>query len=73
MAAGETSTVTDRGGPRALLVPVAEADELSRGLADGWVVRRSRRGPGPARPRRPDPATPRSEEILAEDRGDLMQ
>jgi len=67
---GETFTVTDRGQPRALLVPVPGADELARGLADGWVTRRSAAAPGPAAPARPEPGTPRSEEILAEGRGD---
>jgi prevent-host-death family protein len=38
VAAGETFTVTDRGQPRALLVPLPGADELARGLAEGWVT-----------------------------------
>jgi prevent-host-death family protein len=69
-AAGEAFTVTDRGEPRALLVPVSGADELDRGLAEGWVTRRSMKAPGPAVPADPIQGTPRSEEILAEDRGD---
>lgn len=70
VAAGEAFTVTDRGEPRALLVPLSGDDDLARGLAEGWVFRRSIQAPGPARPIEPVPGTPRSEEILAEDRGD---
>jgi prevent-host-death family protein len=70
VAAGEAFTVTDRGEPRALLVPVPGADELERGLAEGWVTRRSAKSPGTADPVDPIPGSPRSEEILAEDRGE---
>jgi prevent-host-death family protein len=70
VAVGESFTVTDRGQPRALLVPLPGADGLATGLAEGWVTRRSTVPPGPAAPARPEPGTPRSEEILAEDRGD---
>jgi prevent-host-death family protein len=70
VAAGEVFTVTDRGVPRAILAPVGGDGELERGLADGWVTRRSTEPPGAAQPSDPDPDTPRSEEILAADRGD---
>ncbi|MGH8938454.1 MAG: type II toxin-antitoxin system Phd/YefM family antitoxin [Actinomycetes bacterium] len=70
VAAGETFTVTDRGEPRALLVPLPGADELARGMAEGWVTRRSTKPPGPAKPVEPVPGTPRSEEIISDDRGD---
>jgi prevent-host-death family protein len=72
VAGGEVFTVTDRGEPRALLTPIGagSAGELERGLAEGWVVRRSGRAPAAAAPVEPDPGTPRSEEILAGDRGD---
>ena len=70
VAAGEVFTVTDRGEPRALLVPVGGPDGLVRGLAEGWVTRRSAKPPGAAEPIDPLPGSPRSEEILAEDRGD---
>lgn len=67
---GETITVTDRGHPRALLVPIGTWDRVDQGIAEGWITRRSTRRPGPARPQQPVAGTPRSEEILAEDRGD---
>lgn len=70
VAAGEVFTVTDRGVPRALLSPVGGDGELTRGLAEGWVTRRSTRPPGAAEPVEPATGTPRSEEILAADRGD---
>jgi prevent-host-death family protein len=70
VAAGEVVTVTDRGVPRALLTPIGGDGDLARGLAEGWVTRRSTAPPGAAEPVEPDPETPRSEEILAADRGD---
>lgn len=70
VAAGEAFTVTDRGVPRALLTPVGGGGDLARGLAEGWVARRSAKPPGAALPAEPSPDTPRSEEILAADRGD---
>jgi len=70
VAAGETITVTDRGQPRALLVPIGTDDRVHQGIEEGWIARRSTRKPAPARPRQPAAGTPRSEEILAEDRGE---
>jgi len=70
VAAGEVFTVTDRGVPRALLTPVTGDGDLARGLAEGWITRRSAESPGAPQPEQPDLGTPRSEEILAADRGD---
>ena len=70
VGAGEVFTVTDRGAPRAILAPVGGEGDPARGMAEGWVTRRSTEPPGAARPAEPDPSTPRSEEILAADRGD---
>ena len=70
VAQGEAFVVTDRGEPRALLTSVGGNGELARGLAEGWLVRRSSHVPGAADPVEPDLGTPRSEEILAADRGD---
>jgi prevent-host-death family protein len=70
VAAGEVFTVTDRGVPRAVLSPVGGDGELTRGLAEGWVTRRSTSPLEAAEPVEPAAGTPRSEEILAADRGD---
>lgn len=69
-AAGEVVRVTDRGVPKALIVPVNSGDSIARGLAEGWLTRRSTRAPGPFRPQRPIPGTPTSTEIVSADRGD---
>ena len=70
VAAGETITVTDRGQPRAMLVPIESADRVDRGIQEGWITRRSTRQPGAAKPHTPSAGTPRSEEIISDDRGD---
>lgn len=49
---------------------MSDTDELARGLSEGWVTRRSAKAPGAADPVDPMRGSPRSEEILAEDRGD---
>lgn len=36
--AGTTIVVTDRGRPRARIVPVTEPDVVERGLAEGWIA-----------------------------------
>ena len=69
VAAGETFTVTDGESLERCWSRCPGADEPARGLAEGWVTRRSTTPPGAAAPARPEPGTPRSEEILAEDRG----
>jgi prevent-host-death family protein len=70
VAAGETITVTDRGEPRALLTPIGTENKVDQGVQEGWITRRSTRKPGPSRPQQPTAGTPRSEEILADDRGE---
>lgn len=70
VSAGETVTVTDRGKPRAMLVPIAGEDRVTQGVQEGWITRRSARKPGAARMHDPVAGTPRSEEVIAEDRGD---
>ncbi len=37
-AAGERIQVTDRGRPRALIVPLPGGDNLQRGLDEGWIT-----------------------------------
>lgn len=36
-AKGETIRVTERGKPKALLIPVPGQVDLSRGIAEGWI------------------------------------
>jgi prevent-host-death family protein len=44
VAAGELITVTDRGRPKALIIPVPGAAGLQRGINEGWI--REPRGTG---------------------------
>jgi prevent-host-death family protein len=67
-ARGETIRVTDRGVPRAILGPVPGALRLEDGIAQGWVA--APKTTAPPSPIRRARATTRSEDALAEDRGD---
>jgi prevent-host-death family protein len=69
-AKGEVIRVTDRGEPKAVLGPLRDDDVIERGIAEGWLTRRSLEPPRPFTPLTPAPGTPTTEEILAEDRGD---
>ena len=68
-ARGETIRVTDRGIPRAVLVPLPGTLRLDEGIAQGWISAPQGRIAAPARVRRAR-ATMRIEEALAEDRGE---
>ena len=37
VAQGETVRVTDRGVPKAMLTPIADAAGIERGVAEGWI------------------------------------
>lgn len=37
-AAGERIRITDRGAPRALLVPLPGIDRTAVGIAEGWIT-----------------------------------
>ncbi len=67
VAAGEIVQVTDRGRPKALLVPVPDVAQLDRGIQEGWIRPPRRAGlTGGARS-----AGSRSvADLLAEDRGE---
>lgn len=67
-ARGETIRVTDRGVPRAILGPVPGAARLEDGIAQGWVAAPKTTAP-PIRIRRAR-ASVRTEDVLAEDRGE---
>lgn len=69
-AKGEIVRVTDRGIPRAVLMPLPTSDRVADGVAEGWIRRGSGRPPGPFAPADPRPGTPSSDEVLAADRGD---
>jgi prevent-host-death family protein len=65
---GETIRVTDRGVPKAVLGPVPGAARLDDGLAEGWITApASRARAGHVRRAR---ATGRTDDVLAEDRGE---
>lgn len=67
-ARGETIRVTDRGLPKAILGPVPGAVRLDEGLAQGWITGpESRSHAGPVRRAQ---AVSRSDDVLAEDRGE---
>jgi prevent-host-death family protein len=67
-ARGETIRVTDRGVPRAILGPVPGAARLEDGIAQGWIA--APKTVTPATRLKRARATVRSEEALAEDRGE---
>jgi len=66
VAAGEEITVTDRGRPKARLVPVLEQGVLEQGVDEGWV--RPARVVRPVGAARRHAAARRSEDVLDEDR-----
>jgi prevent-host-death family protein len=65
-ARGEIIRVTDRGRPRALLTPLADAGQLERGVAEGWV-RAPTAALGPAQAR---PSQRKVLDVLTDDRGE---
>jgi prevent-host-death family protein len=67
-ARGESIRVTDRGVPKAILGPVPGAVRLDEGIANGWIAPPASRAPA-ARLRRAR-ARVRTEDALAEDRGE---
>ena len=64
-ARGEMIRVTDRGLPKALLVPVPGRTRIDEGTADGWI--RPARGT-PHGPWKRFPASRRLDHLLEEDR-----
>lgn len=67
-AKGETIRVTERGKPKALLVPVPGQVDLSRGIAEGWI--RPGDGSIPDTTLRRHAARMTVQEAFDEDRGD---
>jgi prevent-host-death family protein len=68
-ARGEVIRVTDRGVPRAVLMPLPVRDRVEQGLAEGWITRRRDQQPDAAHLVAP-PAGPTTSELLDEDRGE---
>ena len=65
---GEVVRVTDRGVPRAVLMPLPDASAVDRGLAEGWIVRPDDGPPASVAPEPPPPG-PSMTQILTDDRG----
>lgn len=68
-ASGERILVTDRGRPRALIVPLPGGDNLRRGIEEGWITPPPVAGdlpPAPARAR----SRVRTADVVDEDRGE---
>lgn len=66
---GEVIRVTDRGVPRAVLMPLPAGDALERGLAEGWIQRQVDEPPSDVAPVVPPPG-PLTQRIIADDRGE---
>ncbi len=66
VAKGERLRVTDRGRPKALIIPVADLEIVERGVREGWIVRGDESVPKPAPRVR---ARRRTLEVLGDDRG----
>jgi len=64
---GEVIRVTDRGRPKALLVPIPGQLQIERGVEEGWIRRGDESAP---RPVTRQVATRRIAEVVDEDRGD---
>ena len=63
---GDVVVVTERGRAKAVLGPVPGRVHLERGIVEGWVTPRTRRGVPPVRRQR---SAQRVLDVLGEDRG----
>ncbi|CAN5306992.1 hypothetical protein BH24ACT12_BH24ACT12_28820 [soil metagenome] len=61
--------VTDRGWPRAMVMPLPASDQVDRGLAEGWI-RRERVVPPPDVQPVVAPPGPSGRDLLDDDRGE---
>lgn len=68
-ANGEVLRVTDRGRPRALVMPLPASDHVDRGLAEGWIRRKRYEPPADVRAVVPPPGPP-LRVLLDDDRGE---
>lgn len=67
-AGGEVIRVTDRGRPRAVLMPLPARDRVADGVEEGWIRPPSRRPATDVTLIEPPPG-PSTTQILEEDRG----
>ena len=68
-AAGETVVVTDRGHPKARLMPLSAEERIAQGIREGWITP-PQRPPGPLPVHPVFPARRTVQELIDEDRGD---
>jgi len=65
---GQVIDVTSRGRRVAQIVPAPGADNVERGLAEGWITRGDERPPGPVQRHVPRAGTPSTTELIRADR-----
>ena len=65
---GEIVRITDRGRPRAVLMPLPEGDRVAQGLAEGWLIREADEPLADVEAVKPPPGRS-TQEILNDDRG----
>jgi prevent-host-death family protein len=65
---GEIVRITDRGRPRAVLMPLPASDRVAEGLAEGWLAREVDEPLAQVEPVKPPPGRS-THEILSDDRG----
>jgi prevent-host-death family protein len=68
-ANGEILRITDRGRPRAVIMPLPASDHIDRGLAEGWIRRERVETPTDVSPIVAPPG-PSVLELLDDDRGE---
>ena len=69
-AGGESIRVTDRGVPKAMLVPIPGQDRIEQGIREGWITPGNGAAPLPARPVTPRPGARVTTDLMTEDRED---
>jgi prevent-host-death family protein len=68
-AAGEVVIVTDRGHPKARLMPLSSKERIAQGIREGWITPPRHEGPPAFDHPRFVPTRP-IQEVLDEDRGE---
>jgi prevent-host-death family protein len=70
-AAGEVVIVTDRGHPKARLMPLSSKERIAQGIREGWITP-PQLPPGPLPPRVPlqHPSRLNVQRLMDEDRGE---